>query len=128
VAYVWLARGDVLLARREKRAEYCLEKALALARGDWVISWLAARVRFYHQQFALAMKLLQALLETNGGRAVLWTELGGCQFELGLAGAAERSFAQARQLKPEGGSRRPIRGRNPGWRRRFVGWWRRLFS
>jgi tetratricopeptide (TPR) repeat protein len=82
--YVWLARGDVLLARREKRAEYCLEKALALARGDWVISWLAARVRFYYQQFALAMKLVQTLLESNGGRAVLWVELGACQYELGL--------------------------------------------
>src|SRR5207249_7606979 len=29
--YVWLARGDVQLAREEKRADYCFEKALALA-------------------------------------------------------------------------------------------------
>src|SRR5437899_4608880 len=43
--YVWLARGDVLLARRERRADYCLEKALRLAPGDWFIGWLAARVR-----------------------------------------------------------------------------------
>src|SRR5688572_24766778 len=27
--YIWLARGDVLLARNEKRAEYCFERALA---------------------------------------------------------------------------------------------------
>ena len=29
--YIWLARGDVLLAREEPRADYCFEKALLLA-------------------------------------------------------------------------------------------------
>ena len=29
--YIWLARGDVLLAREEARADYCFEKALLLA-------------------------------------------------------------------------------------------------
>src|SRR6202034_462315 len=29
--YVWLARGDVLLARKEARADYCFDKALLLA-------------------------------------------------------------------------------------------------
>src|SRR5213078_3430249 len=37
--YVWLARADVLLARHEPRADYCLEKALRLAPGDWFIGW-----------------------------------------------------------------------------------------
>ena len=127
-AYVWLARGDVLLARREKRAEYCLEKALALAAGDWVISWLVARVRYYYQHFAVAVKLLQTLLETNGGRGVLWVELGSCQLELGLAGAAERSFAQARQLKPDCLPRRQAGRLKVGFRGRLRCWWRRMFS
>src|SRR6266542_7118158 len=34
--YVWLARGDVLLAREEARADYCFDKALLLAPHDWV--------------------------------------------------------------------------------------------
>jgi tetratricopeptide (TPR) repeat protein len=123
VPYVWLARGDVLLARREKRAEYCLEKALALANGDWFITWLAARVRLYYQQFALAVKLLQAALEVNAGRAGLWLELSECQWELGLTGAAERSRAQARQLKPDLPATRERRGRPSG-----AGWWRRIFG
>src|SRR2546430_3691405 len=54
--YVWLARGDVLLARAEQRANYCFEKALLLAPRDWFIAWLAARIRYFHDQFALAMK------------------------------------------------------------------------
>ena len=35
--YVWLARGDVLLARSEARADYCFEKALLLAPRDWFV-------------------------------------------------------------------------------------------
>lgn len=126
--YVWLARGDVLLARREKRAEYCLDKALALAQGDWVVRWLAARVRFYYHQFALALKLIQGLLEAHAGQAVLWVELGACQYELGLGVAAERSFAQARQLKPGCVTRRRTHGTKPALWQQIAGWWRQLYS
>src|ERR1700734_1744264 len=63
--YVWLARADVLLARNEQRADYCFEKVLQLAPRDWFIVWLAARVRFYYQQFVLALNLLQQAIEWN---------------------------------------------------------------
>src|SRR5881628_504156 len=98
--YIWLARGDVLLARSERRADYCFEKALALAPGDWFIAWLAARVRYYYEQFALALKLLQQAVELNAGQFFLWLELGHCQQALGLMGAAKQSFGVARQLNP----------------------------
>src|SRR6266404_786796 len=65
--YIWLARGDVLMAREETRADYCFEKALTLAPQDWFIAWLAARIHFYYEQFALAVKLLHRSLELNGG-------------------------------------------------------------
>src|SRR5713101_6304690 len=77
--YIWLARGDVLLARREQRANYCFEKALLAASGDWFIAWLAARIRYYYKQFALALKLLQQSLEVNSSHFLLWLELGQCQ-------------------------------------------------
>ena len=82
--YVWLARGDVLLARKEHRADYCFEKALLLAPRDWFVAWLAARIRFYYQQFVLALKLLQQAIEWNAGHFLLWLELGQCQQALGL--------------------------------------------
>src|SRR5690242_663859 len=63
--YVWVARGDVLLARKEKRADYCFEKALSLAPQDWFVAWLVARVHYYYDQFALALKTLQPVLELN---------------------------------------------------------------
>src|SRR5437879_1225734 len=99
--YIWLARGDVLMARAEARADYCLEKALLLAPRDWFTTWLAARIRYYYEQFALALKLLQQAVAWNATHFVLWLELGRCQLAVGLVGAANHSFLQAQQLKPD---------------------------
>src|SRR6266481_6272059 len=99
--YVWLARGDVLLAREEQRATYCFEKALLLAPRDWFIAWLAARIRQYYEQFALALKFVQQAIEWNAGHFLLWLELGQCQQALGLIGPARDSFGVARQLNPQ---------------------------
>lgn len=99
--FVWLARGDVLLARNEARADYCFEKALLLAPNDWFTTWLAARVRYYYEQFVLALKYLQQAVEMNPGHFLLWLEQGRCQQALGLAGAARHSYTQARQLNKD---------------------------
>jgi tetratricopeptide (TPR) repeat protein len=99
--YVWLARGDVMLARSERRANFCLEKALLLAPNDWFTLWLAARIRLYYRQFVLAVKLLQQAVEWNTGHFLLWLELGRCQHALGLIGPAQHSLQQARLLNPE---------------------------
>src|SRR6185436_7420827 len=65
--YIWLARADVLLARRETLADFCFEKALRLAPKDWFVNWLAARVRYYYKQFAAALKLMQDAVQWNAG-------------------------------------------------------------
>ena len=98
--YIWLARGDVLLARAEHRADYCFEKALLLAPRDWFTAWLAARVRFFYRQFALALKLLQSALEWDPCQAVLWLQAGLCQQQLGMVGAARMSLGRALEVHP----------------------------
>jgi tetratricopeptide (TPR) repeat protein len=127
--YVWLARGDVLLAREESRADYCFDKALALAPGDWFTAWLAARIRYFYNQFAAAIKLLQQALEWNATHFLLWLELGHCQLALGMAGPAERSFQQAKQLNPGCDQARLglARASATGVWARLVGIWRQLF-
>jgi tetratricopeptide (TPR) repeat protein len=128
--YVWLARGDVLLAREETRAAYCFEKALLLAPGDWFTAWLAARIRYYYKQFVLALKLLQQALEWNPAHFLLWLQLGQCQQALGLIGPAGNSFNQAKQLNPkchEAGLAL-TRLSDTGLGARLRGWWRRLFT
>lgn len=99
--YIWLARADVMLARKEQRADYCFEKALLLAPKDWFVSWLAARIRAYYEQFVLALDILQRAIEWNTGNFILWLEMGRCQQALGLVGPAEHSYIQARQLNPD---------------------------
>jgi tetratricopeptide (TPR) repeat protein len=99
--YVWLARGDVMLARSERRADFCIEKALLLAPGDWFTLWLAARIRVYYRQFVLSVKMLQQAVEWNTGHFLLWLELGRCQHAVGLIGPAQHSFQQALELNPE---------------------------
>jgi tetratricopeptide (TPR) repeat protein len=97
-AYIWLARGDVLMARKEKRADYCFDKALLLAPQDWFVHWLAARIRFFYEKFALALKLAQTALTFDSARSVVWLQIGQCQRALGMIAPAEISFQQALQL------------------------------
>jgi tetratricopeptide (TPR) repeat protein len=127
--YIWLARGDVMLARRERRADFCLEKALLLAPHDWFVLWLAARIRLYYRQFVQAVKLLQPAVELHTGHFLLWLELGRCQIETGLAGAGERSLRQALELNPdcEEATRALVRLDNAGFWSPLRDAWRRIF-
>ena len=127
--YIWVARGDVLLARNEAHADFCFEKARLLAPRDWFIAWLAARIRCFYEQFALALKLLQTAIELNAGHFLLWLEMGRCQQALGLVGPARNSFNQARQLNVHSEeAREALAGlSSAGIGSRLRGWWRRLF-
>jgi tetratricopeptide (TPR) repeat protein len=126
--YVWLARGDVLLARKESLADYCFDKAMMLAKGDWFIAWLAARIRSFYKQFVLALNLLQQATAANAGNFILWLELGRCQEALGFLGPAECSFAQAKQLNHNSADADNAlhRIQSRGMGDRLAGWWRRL--
>ncbi len=98
--YIWLARGDVLLAREEKRAEYSFEKAVRLAPGNWVPLWLTARAYFFYHRIVLAMQHAQQGLALDAGRGMLWLQAGQCQLALGLVTPARLSLEQAQQLLP----------------------------
>ena len=98
--YVWLARGDVLLARSEDRATYCFEQALTLGRGDWVHLWQASRIHSFHRSFAQGLHYAQQATELAPERAVAWLQAGQCQIGLGNGVRARESLAQARLLDP----------------------------
>lgn len=127
--YIWLARGDVLMARREKRADYCFEKALLLSPRNWFIQWLASRIRFYYQKFALALKLAQQALDLDSTRSVIWLQLGLCQRALGMTGLAQTSLEQALQLAPDcQDAQAALRNnRKPGLLASCRALWTRLF-
>jgi tetratricopeptide (TPR) repeat protein len=99
--YIWLARGDVLMARNEKRADYCFEKAHLLAPTSWFIHWLSSRIRSFYKKFSLALKLAQQALAFDSSQAVIWLQLGNCQRALGMNSVAKASYEQALELHPE---------------------------
>ena len=98
--YLWLARADVLLARRDRQADYCFEKALLLAPAEWLWHWLASRIRQFYRQLSLALKHAQEAVRLGATQSVVWLQLGLCQQALGLVEPARLSFEQARQLSP----------------------------
>jgi tetratricopeptide (TPR) repeat protein len=126
--YVWLARGDVLLACKEKRAEYCFNRALGAAPREWLWPWLASRIHYFYDRFAVALKLISQALALDASQSVIWLQLGKCQLALGLASAAQGSLEQARQLNPRGreaAEQLQALGQL-GFSGRLLGWWRRL--
>lgn len=127
--YLWLARADVLLAQAERRADYCIEKALALAPKDWFTAWLAARIRQFHRQFALALRLALQALEWNPGAATLWVLAGQCQREMRLIKAAHASFTRALELNPHDSETTAALAAlaQTGALAHLAGWWRQLF-
>jgi tetratricopeptide (TPR) repeat protein len=130
IPYVWLARGDVLLARAEKRADFCFEKALALGAQDWFVHWLASRIYHFYKKFSRALALAQKALELDGSRAVLWLQFGRCQLALGLPHAARNSFEHARDVDPlclPASSEREDLSEAGLWSR-IRGWFRQAFG
>ena len=128
--YIWLARGDVLLARKEKRAEYCFEKALSLAANHWLVLWLASRIQAFYEHFALGLRLARQALTLEPDRAVLWLEVGRCELALGLPAQAQQAFEQARELDPECDTSGLTReAQETGWLdkawRRCRQWWQK---
>jgi tetratricopeptide (TPR) repeat protein len=128
--YVWVARGDVFLARKEKRAEYCFERAVSLAPHDSFLRWLISRIYLFYKQFSRALKLAQQAVELDAGRAALWLQFGRCQMALGLTVPAGNSFEQARQLDPEChlGESEALALREDGFWMKLRGHWRKFFG
>lgn len=128
--YVWLSRADVLLACREQRAEFCFEKAMALAAGDWLVAWLAARIRFWYKQFTLAITFAQRAVEWNPGHAPCWMLLAQCQQSVGMVGPARESLGHVDQLRPHWEESRKMRRTvdDTGFFRRVGGGIRSMFK
>jgi tetratricopeptide (TPR) repeat protein len=127
--YLWLARADVFLSRREAMAEVCFHKVITGCERDWAVAWLAARIQMFYQQYAQALKSAQIAVDWNPGNAVVWATVAACQSRLGLVRLAESSVARALELDPRCDLARSIRREigDTGFLRRTGGWLRQLF-
>ena len=129
VPYLWIARADVLLARKESAASYCLTRAQSLASGDWGVYWLGGRVLLYWGKLATALRMAQQAVAINAAELGGWMLAAECQLELGLAGPAEVSARQAVMIAPTNLAAAALlqRAQQVDWSARVAGWWRRTF-
>jgi tetratricopeptide (TPR) repeat protein len=129
-AYVWLSRGDVLIAVGQRQVDHCFERALQLSGTDWMSRWMAGRIRAFWGHFAAALKLAREAAELAPDRFVTWLLAGECQAALGLNEAALRSLHQALALEPDcrAAQRALAETRGEGWTSRFAKNVGRLFG
>ena len=127
--YLWLARADVFLSRREAMAEVCLHRAITGCERDWAVAWLAARIQMFYRQYAQALKSAQIAVDWNPTNAVVWATVATCQSRLGLVRLAESSVARALELDPQCDAAKRLRRelKNAGLAQRAAGWLRQLF-
>lgn len=94
----WRARGEALLFQDDQNAEFCFEKAMAEARGDWFEALSIGRVYLYYRRHVLALRYLERALDRNSSSAFLWENLGSCQEAMGRREKALSSYRNALEL------------------------------
>lgn len=99
--YRWRARGDMLLARKDRNEEFCFSKAMTAAGPKDAWEPLAiGRVYLHYGKFAPAVKHLEAAVERDSQSAFAWAELGrGLNF-MGMADRARQAFKNAKDIDP----------------------------
>ncbi|MFO1457776.1 MAG: tetratricopeptide repeat protein [Verrucomicrobiota bacterium] len=130
VPYLWLARGDVLLARGERRADYCFDRGVR----DGARERIGGVARRTHPLSLRAVRGGAVAGPAGGGvdpaKAAVWLLCGDCQQALGFAAEAGVSFRQALDLQPDcrAAADRLAGIRSGGLAGALTGWWRRRFG
>lgn len=98
-SYPWVARGELMLARKDNLEAYCFDKATQLD-PDWLVPLEIGAIYLQYAKPAKALVRLKQAVERAPDQAYCWYRQGACELELGLTAAAERSFARCLQLVP----------------------------
>lgn len=96
-AYRWLARGEVLLASRQTKAESCFERAMLEPDADWFARlWIGRLYRMYgnHTQAFVAAR---EATEQAPHAPYAWYIRGQCERDLALS-SFRKSFERALEL------------------------------
>ena len=96
----WVARGEVLLARREGNQEYCFSKAISEAPGDWLVQMQIGRVYDFYGLRSKALEHYRRALDLEPGAVFVLLQTARCEKELGLEWRARRTLEEVLQLRP----------------------------
>jgi tetratricopeptide (TPR) repeat protein len=103
-AYVWIARGEIMLAcysgshGRRGKDEYCFNQALNISGRDWFTLLLVGRTYAYYRHFALALEFARKAMDLAPSAPFIWFVMGECQKNMGLVAQALKSYEQALTL------------------------------
>jgi tetratricopeptide (TPR) repeat protein len=106
--YPWVARGELMLARKDKLEQDCFDKAVSLD-GDWLVPLEIGAIYEHYGQTTKALARTREAVEKAPDHAYCWYRRGVCEMALGLDGPARKSFEHCLQLVPgHSGARRQI--------------------
>jgi tetratricopeptide (TPR) repeat protein len=121
--YPWLARGDLMLARKDPVEEHCFGKAAEL-NGDWLTRVEIAEIYFYYRRHAKALARCQQAISKTIDQPYAWLLQGRCEMAMGLTEGGRRSLKQCLDLEPRNKEALAALESSPpagGWLRRLLG-------
>jgi tetratricopeptide (TPR) repeat protein len=95
----WLARGEIMLARKQDTDRHCFDKAMQLD-SDWLVPLEIALVYLHYRQPSKAVAWAKRAVEKAPDKYYTWFVQGKCQFQLDQAEAARQSFERCLELCP----------------------------
>jgi tetratricopeptide (TPR) repeat protein len=98
-AYCWIARGEIMLARRDPIEQYCFDKACQIE-IDWLINLEIAAIYLHYRIPAKALIHCRAAVEKAPGHAHCWYLQATVEHSMSLTRPAENSFNRCLELKP----------------------------
>ena len=126
----WIARGELMLVKREARHEYCFSKAVAIAPGGWNTLVRIGRAYQYHGLYSKALEYFKRAMAIEPGILLTLVETARCQNELGLHAAARKTLDQVLRISPRHAEARKLldAASSPRAGASARGFFRRLFG
>jgi tetratricopeptide (TPR) repeat protein len=96
----WVARGELMLARKENLHDYCFDKAVQLDNDSLVLLEIGT-IYLHYNRATKALQRTRQAVEATPDHAYCWYCQGVCEVALGLTGPAEKSFSHCLELVPK---------------------------
>jgi tetratricopeptide (TPR) repeat protein len=98
-AYRWMVRGEICLAARNNKDDYCFDKARETEK-DWLIDLEIALIYLFYRKPGKGLPWSRRAVEAALDQPYAWYVQGCCQFQLGFDGQARQSFRRCLDIEP----------------------------
>ncbi len=126
-AYQWQARGEIMVASRQKNDRHCFDRAQILS-SDFLVPLETGLIYMHHRAFVKAQQRVRSAIDKQPDCHFAWLSLGQCQEESGMIEAAIESYQHCLEVYPTHpeARRRLTMLQNSSWSVKNV--FRRIFT